>query len=395
MLFYFFRDYYIPRKKSALPTLFPWAMRGFLCFCSLLLLATPVAAHSIPPQLGINLSGAEFGKSRHRYGHDYLYPPPGDLDFYRVRGVTLVRLPFRWERIQPTLYGPLDAVELGRLRIFLVAARVRGMQVILDLHNYGRYRGKVLGSPEVPTDALADVWCRLAVALASEPAVIGYGLMNEPHDMGDPKRWPTAAQAAVDAIRTVDRRTAILVAGDNWSGAWKWKQSNANLRIHDPADNLYYEAHQYFDRDGSGRYRGGYDGERAHPDLAERRLRPFLEWLQETGARGFVGELAVPGDDPRWTAVLERAVQLLRAHGVGVAYWGGGSRWGNYPLAPVDRFGTPRPQLGVIERYASEDRRQDQRPEAEAQRPGRYPGDHLGAPVRTGRSRHDPVGRSR
>ena len=96
---------------------------------------------------GINLSGAEFGTGS-RYGYDYLYPSSADLDRYKAAGMELVRLPFKWERMQPTLNGPLSSAELGRLTAFLDAAEARGMKVVLDLHNYGRFGGAVIGSPE-------------------------------------------------------------------------------------------------------------------------------------------------------------------------------------------------------------------------------------------------------
>lgn len=58
----------------------------------------------------------------------------------------------------------------------------------------------------------------------------------------------------------------------------------------DPANNLVYEAHQYFDRDHSGSYQQSYDDSDAHPDIGVERLRPFAEWLEEHNVRGFLGE---------------------------------------------------------------------------------------------------------
>ena len=74
--------------------------------------------------------------------------------------------------------------------------------------------------------------------------------------------------------------------------------------LHDPAGNLVYEAHQYFDRDSSGTYKQSYDESGAFPTIGVDRLKPFAEWLKEHNARGFIGEFGVPDDD-RYTGVFE------------------------------------------------------------------------------------------
>src|SRR5437762_2623505 len=89
--------------------------------------------------IGVNLAGAEFGSGRGIYGTDYIYPSASELDYYQGKGVTLIRLPFSWERMQPTLGGALDQTELGYMKDFLDAAAQRGMMVEIDLHNFGRY----------------------------------------------------------------------------------------------------------------------------------------------------------------------------------------------------------------------------------------------------------------
>ncbi len=39
--------------------------------------------------------------------------------------------------------------------------------MILDLHNYARYRGQLIGSPQVSYASYADVWKRLALTFQS------------------------------------------------------------------------------------------------------------------------------------------------------------------------------------------------------------------------------------
>ena len=51
---------------------------------------------------GVNLSGAEWGnRYPGTFGTDYTYPTASELDYYKSKGLTLIRLPFLWERVQP------------------------------------------------------------------------------------------------------------------------------------------------------------------------------------------------------------------------------------------------------------------------------------------------------
>ena len=276
--------------------------------------------------IGINLSGAEFGSGK-THNVDYHYPDLAEIKFYADRGVDLIRLPFTWERMQSSLNGPLDQAELGRLKQFLADANTVGVQVIIDLHNYGRYNGNPIGSSNVGPQEFADFWRKLASEIKGSPALVGYGLMNEPHDMPNNWVWKSAAQAAVNAIRQVDFNENIYVNGDGWSGAHSWKAINNNFILNDPAGKLYYEAHQYFDRDSSGTYRGNYDQEGAYPTAGVDRLRPFVEWLKENNLKGFIGEFGAPGNDARWIEVQKLALDYMTANGLSGTAWGGGAWW--------------------------------------------------------------------
>jgi endoglucanase len=301
---------------------------------------------------GVNLSGAE--RNEHRlpgtYDQHFRYPAPESLDYFKGKGLTLVRLPFLWERLQPRLFEPFDPVELRRLDAFVAAARARGIDVILDPHNAARYYGQLIGTADVPTAGFADFWRRLATHFEGEPAIWAYDLMNEPRHTGG--LWSGAAQAAVDAIRSVDKDRTILVAGDHWSNAFCWQIVNADLWVHDPSDNVMYQAHQYFDGDQSGQYLADYDADRAYPLIGIDRLRPFVEWCQMRGARCVVGEFGVPDDDPRWLDVLDHVLWYLDQNGIVGLYWAGGSFLGDYRLSVEPRRGEDRPQMAVLARYA-------------------------------------------
>ena len=288
---------------------------------------------------GINLSGAEFGTSTgNRYWIDYYYPTASEIGFYAGKGVQLIRLPFVWERMQPTLGGPLSSTELGYLKTFLADAHAAGVKVIIDLHNYGRYGGKTIGSESVSYAQFADFWKKLATELKDMPALAGYDLMNEPHSMGGAQHWPAAAQAAVDAIRTVDMKTAIYVEGDQWATATFWQVHNKNLLIKDPANNIIYQAHLYFDKSFEGVYAKSYDEDGAYPMIGVDRLQPFLDWLKANNVKGMIGEFGAPSNDPRWLVVLENFMKALQDNNMSGTMWGGGFWW---PKDYVMHLGTP------------------------------------------------------
>ena len=72
---------------------------------------------------GVNIAGAEFGteadqfcnESSGRCGYDYTYGEKSTVAFFCNQRLPLIRIPFRWERIQPRLGGPLNLEELSRL----------------------------------------------------------------------------------------------------------------------------------------------------------------------------------------------------------------------------------------------------------------------------------------
>jgi endoglucanase len=323
---------------------------------------------------GVNLSGAEFGVGQDfcnenlgQFGRAYTYNSERTVAYFAENGITLFRVPFRWERMQPRLGRPLDPAELERLRQVVRWAARHHSAVILDVHNFARYRLRVGGKPtdviidqrlgdEVPVSRqhFADLWRRLSEVFGKEPAVAAYGLMNEPHDMGA-SDWKAISQAAVDAIRATDDRKLILIPGNSYSNSHHFARINGpRAWIRDRANQVAYEAHCYFDQDYSGTYRKSYDEELTRdPHLAERcvqRLRPFIDWCTANGMRGFLGEYGAPGKDPRWLEIVRQFLHTLDWAGMESCYWAAGEWWGDYPLSlqPRDDFRTPASQLKIV-----------------------------------------------
>ena len=251
---------------------------------------------------GASLAGAEFGVDAYgngplpgKFAVNYMYPDSAyaagytSPDYFLSKGMTTFRLPFRWERLQPTRNAPFDAVELARLTTTVGHLTAKGATVLLDPHNYARYGTAIIGSPAVPNADFADLWSRLAGAFQGNPHVL-FGLMNEPHDMPT-EQWASAANAAIAAIRSTGAGNLILVPGNGWTGAESWAQSwygtpNANvmLTITDPANNFAFEVHQYLDT------AGGTNPACVSATIGSQRMQGLTAWLRANGRKAFLGD---------------------------------------------------------------------------------------------------------
>jgi aryl-phospho-beta-D-glucosidase BglC (GH1 family) len=188
--------------------------------------------------------------------------------------VDLIRLPFRWERVQPALGGPLDPAELDRLTAAITRIATAGMVAVPSAFNYGAYwlhdpscdcgRRTPIGSDAVTTDHFVDFWTRLSGALADDPAVVAYGIMGEPVAMSGPEQWENASQRVVDALRAGGDETLVMVPGYLWSGVHAFAvQHPGGPWIDDPAGAVRYEAHHYWDSTYAGDYDLSYAQEHA------------------------------------------------------------------------------------------------------------------------------------
>jgi endoglucanase len=313
-------------------------------------IVTPQASRAF----GVNLSGGEFGtRVPGTMNQDYIYPSDRNEDGYYVRnGLSLIRLPIRWERIQHSPFAFLETADIAAIHQSIAAASASNAKVIIELHNYARYNDQPMTTASAP--AFSDVWRKLATEFHKDPGLYGYELMNEPHDLSEfAGGWSVLAQNATNAIREVDSTSLILVPGYQWQGTQDWAQNNPDLNVTDPASHMAYAGHTYFDADASGSYSNGYDA--SSPTIGVERLASFRSWLAAHNATGMLTEYGVPGNDPRWLTVLDNylAAAVSDPHIVGGTAWSGGPWWGNYPLSLEPQFGTDAPQLAVLKKYPS------------------------------------------
>ncbi len=299
---------------------------------------------------GVNLAGGEFGdpepgKTR-PYGTKYIYPAPKELDYFAAKGMNIIRFPFRWADLQPALNQPLDRAALERVKSVAAEATHRGLVLILDPHDYARYYGKVVGSAEVPNEAFADFWSRLAAPFKDNPRV-WFGLMNEPHDL-PPEQWLAAANGAIAAIRGVGATNIILVPGIAWTGAHSWVSSRNGevmLKIVDAQDHYLFEVHQYLDKNNSGT-----KPEVVSPTIGSERLKQFTAWCRDHHRRALLGEFGAAKNEMAAQATEDMLSFMEQNRDVwaGFTWWAAGPWWGDYMFSVEPKDGRDRPQMSVL-----------------------------------------------
>lgn len=329
---------------------------SFTCIGCLLLcfigLNSAIADSQCPSQIhGLSLAGAEFGGDRlpGMAGRDYRFPSEVKLQYYTKAGFNAVRLPVLWERLQPALFGELDKSYSDLLLAFMDQAAHQGQVVVVDVHNYARYRNEVIGTATVPREALHDVWKRLALLLHEHPALYAYGLMNEPnHTQG---LWHSVAQAGVDGIREVDSGHLIYVAGDDWSGTASWPKTNPVPFVQDPSNKIVYEGHVYFDDDFSGRYQKPI-ADINFDDRVKSRVQPFISWLAKYHQKGVIGEWGIPTKDLAYKNAVDSFIAITSAECLDWFIWAGGQWSASYPLSLEPLNDQEKPMLGYLRAQA-------------------------------------------
>ncbi|KAJ3185886.1 hypothetical protein HK101_009782 [Irineochytrium annulatum] len=293
---------------------------------------------TIPKRLhytGVAEAGLEFAPDSlpGTIGQTIFPPNPTSMKNAAASFANLFRIPFLWERIQPTLMGDLDAAYLALVDDAVRNATANGAVALLDPHNYASYRGKKLGG-DVPSAALSDLWTRLANLYRADGDAVWFGIMNEPNGLSS-QAWRSVAQDAVNAIRATGAKNRITVPGNCWTGAGTWGTSNCDtvststnaatfVGFHDPANNFIFEMHQYF---GNG------------CTLDPVATFTFVTgWLRENGYKGFMGEMAGEGTDG-CVATIKKAVAYLEENNdvwEGFSWWAAGTGWGGYDYSVED-----------------------------------------------------------
>lgn len=322
----------------------------------------PIAPPTVYPSgilyRGINLSGGEFDSG-------FYLPGASEMIYFISKGMNITRIPFKWEYIQPNLDLPIDfssghALQIVDLINALVDAHV---YVLLDMHNYMRYDGQVIGASSVTTTQYATAWGELAAQFhGSSPhnysTYLFFDLMNEPHDM-DTHLILTNYNAAIAAIRDQGANNLVLLEGNCWSCLGTWftdcgNGSNATVfvpgNIIDPANNYALGPHQYLDASPCG---SGYSN-CLNPSsvLSDNNFTGFTDYLRTNNLRAFLGEINGIASSNCYdcintylTAVEENAYSEGNGGFIGWCAWSAGHAWPPTDPLNLTWFGSDAPQI--------------------------------------------------
>ena len=298
-------------------------------------------------------------------GTNYFAPSAADLSYITARASGASRLPFLWERMQPTIGGALDPTYVSQIKSVALSAANNGTTVILDCHNYMHRTvdgaDRYVDNPDgVLTRAhLADLWQKIARFFVKIPGISGYDIMNEPQgpfgSEGSSADLAAIMQASVDAISTVDQSKKIYVEGNGWSSAEHWVQNNESYPLSDRHDKIVYSAHCYADYDASGTHYD-YASQVSHhipTSILADRSSAFAQWVSQNKLRGHIGETNVGIDSPLWLSTLDMGLSFWKTHNLPVNIWLYGAYFGNNPFNLFPYSGSPSLQWSVIKKYVA------------------------------------------
>lgn len=204
----------------------------------------------------------------------------------------------------------------------------------IDIHNYGRWWGQIVGEGGPSADALAKTWSQIASRYKDQPRII-FGTMNEPHDQDD-NIWAQTLQTVVYAIRDAGATSQIItLSPTNHANAISLPElGNALLDVHNYRDkpddktNLIFEIHQYFDQAGGSTSACSDDG-------VDQKLRDITgKWLRDNNRQAFMGELG-GGNDKDCTSRICPFLDVMNDMGdvfIGWTSWAAGNWWPDYEL---------------------------------------------------------------
>ncbi|KAF9230428.1 glycoside hydrolase family 5 protein, cellulose binding module 1 [Melanogaster broomeanus] len=232
--------------------------------------ATPPKSAGKLQYAGVNIAGFDFGTDTNGDSTaSAAYAPLTQNDgadgagqmthFVNDDKYNIFRLPVSWQFLTNNVAtGTLDETNFAEYDALVQACLATGASCIIDIHNYARWNGAIIGQGGPSNEVFAALWSSLAGSYASKSKVI-FGIMNEPHDLPSITTWAATVQAAVTAIRKAGASTQmILLPGDSYTSAASFVSGGsaaALAKVTNPDGsftNLVFDVHRYLDSDASG-----------------------------------------------------------------------------------------------------------------------------------------------
>ncbi|KAJ3541207.1 hypothetical protein NM208_g4712 [Fusarium decemcellulare] len=264
--------------------------------------------------------------------------------FVEDSGLNTFRLPMTWQYIlNEQVGGKLDDDKFGLYDDLMQSCLDTGAYCMIDLHNFARYDGGIIGQGGPSNEDFADVWSQLATKYAKEDKVM-FGLMNEPHDL-DVALWAKSCQAAVTSIRKAGATSQlILLPGTNFTNAETFVttgSADALAAIKNPdgsKDGLILDLHKYLDINNSGSF------DECTTDNVEA-FRAMADWLRENKRVAIISESGASLSDSCMEKFCAQNEFIAKNSDVFIGFvgWGAGSFKYDYimtltPFQDGDKF---------------------------------------------------------
>ncbi|KAF9061599.1 putative endoglucanase [Rhodocollybia butyracea] len=254
----------------------------------------PVSGNTLK-YVGVNIAGFDFGcNTDGDCNVSGAWPPltqyygmngAGQMQHFTADdGYNIFRLPVGWQfLLNDVVGGTLNAVNLAKYDDLVQTCLDTGASCIIDIHNYARWNGEIIGQGGPTNAQFASTWSQLAAKYADEPKIL-FGVMNEPHDLPSITLWAQSVQAAVTAIRNAGATSQIiLLPGSDFASAQQFVTDGSGpalLNVTNPdgtTTNLIFDVHKYLDVDNSGT---NLECVTNNIDAA---WAPLVTWLRENG----------------------------------------------------------------------------------------------------------------
>jgi endoglucanase len=202
------------------------------------------------------------------------------------------RLPVGWQfLVNGQLGGSLNSNNWNKYDALVQGCVNSGAKLcIVDIHNYARWNGGIIGQGGPSNDQFVSLWTQIAQKYASN-SKIAFGIMNEPHDVPDISTWAATVQAVVTAIRNAGAKSQlILMPSNNWTSAQTVVSSGSGaalLNVKNPdgsTTGLIFDVHKYLDSDNSGTHT------ECVTDNVDSSFSPLASWLRSNGRQALLSE---------------------------------------------------------------------------------------------------------
>ncbi|RDL39052.1 (Trans)glycosidase [Venustampulla echinocandica] len=309
------------------------------------LTARAVDANGTVKYAGINIAGFDFGCTTDGSQTLRNVNPPlqalggpdgaGQMNhFLKDDHMNMFRLPVGWQYITGSnLGGQLNSGNADKYDQLVQACLRTGATCVIDIHNYARWDGKIIGQGGPTNAQFVNLWTQLATKYKSQ-ANIAFGVMNEPHEV-DIDKWADTVQQVVTAIRgTGATSQMILLPGNDYTSAGKFISNGsaaALAKVTNPDGsftNLIFDVHKYLDSDNSGTHT-----ECVTDNIADA-FQPLADWLR-TNNRQAINSETGGGNTASCAKYLCQQIAFLNANSdvyIGYIGWAAGAFGSTYEL---------------------------------------------------------------